>query len=117
MIPVFSNENIRGLVDVFNPIAQEVCIYNTVVTEVGLNSPCRFFVELKDALTMQVRGGQEELDILEWTSRFALECIGQGGLGHSFHSLDETRVDEYGDSVRMLMYVRFRTFLHRRRSK
>jgi cytochrome P450 len=41
------------------------------------------------AITKRVSGQPQELDMLEWSSRLALELIGSAGLGHSFDDFDK----------------------------
>ena len=47
--------------------------------------------------------GPQELDILEWMSRVALEIVGQAGLGYSFDALDEGKSNRYSSAVKMLL--------------
>lgn len=43
--------------------------------------------------------------MMKWLSRAALEYIGQGGLGYSFDSLDESKTNDYSEAIKMLMFV------------
>ena len=52
-----------------------------------------------------MKGGTQEIDVLNWMGRTALELIGQGGLGHSFDPLTEDKADEFADSVKAYLYV------------
>ncbi|KAK7688260.1 hypothetical protein QCA50_008630 [Cerrena zonata] len=45
---------------------------------------------LRKVLLKQVTNGEQEIDMLSWLTRTALELIGQGGLGWSFDKLDST---------------------------
>lgn len=36
---------------------------------------------MRDAIAKNITGGAKDIDMLHWTSRTALELIGQGGLG------------------------------------
>lgn len=47
-----------------------------------------------------MKDGAQELDVLNWMGRAALELIGQGGLGYSFDPLTEDVADEFVDSVK-----------------
>ena len=48
-----------------------------------------------------MRGGSgDEVDILAWLGRTALELIGQGGLGYSFDRLDSEMEDSYGHALK-----------------
>ena len=40
------------------------------------------------AISRQVEDGQQEIDMLGWLARTALELVGQGGLGWPFDKLD-----------------------------
>lgn len=52
-----------------------------------------------------MKGGKRELDILNWMTRTALELVGQGGLGHSFDSLDSDGLNPFAEELKALMYV------------
>ena len=49
--------------------------------------------------------GPQELDMLGWLGRVALELVGQGTLGYSFDPLVEDRPDSYGEALKTLMCV------------
>ena len=54
----------------------------------------------------KVRKGEgQELNVMKWMSRAALEYIGQGGLGYSFDALDESKTNKYSEAVTMLACV------------
>lgn len=56
-----------------------------------------------------MKSGPQELDMLNWTSRAALELIGQGGLGCSIDSLDAGKdsMTQYGKAIKDLVWVLF----------
>jgi len=58
--------------------------------------------KLTDALTTLIKesGSSREIDMLQWTSRTALEYIGQAGLGYSFDSFGKTEANPYNRSVK-----------------
>ncbi|EIM80363.1 cytochrome P450 [Stereum hirsutum FP-91666 SS1] len=56
--------------------------------------------QLSDIVKTKISGGSQELDMMEWMSRLALELVGQGGLGYSFNALDENVRNEYAEAVR-----------------
>lgn len=62
-------------------------------------------IQLNDLLLSRLATGPQELDILEWMTRVALELIGQGGLGYSFETLEDGRTNRYTTAVKMLLYV------------
>lgn len=47
----------------------------------------------------------QDVNVMKWLSRAALEFIGQGGLGYTFHSLDDTKKDSYSETLKRLGYV------------
>ena len=52
----------------------------------------------------------EKIDILSWTTRTALELIGQSGLGYSFDPLTEDGNDHiFSKSAKELVYTRLET--------
>ncbi|PCH40546.1 cytochrome P450 [Wolfiporia cocos MD-104 SS10] len=58
--------------------------------------------KLHGAISQRVRDGPQDLDILHWMSRSALEIVGQGGLGHSFDSFESDEQDPYGEAMKAL---------------
>ncbi|TDL20056.1 cytochrome P450 [Rickenella mellea] len=79
MNPVFSMRHMRELLPVLIPITHQ----------------------LRDVLIRQVQSGKEDVNVMPWMSRAALEYIGQGGLGYSFEALDDTKTNEYSESTKM----------------
>ncbi|KAH9890484.1 cytochrome P450 [Cubamyces lactineus] len=76
--PVFSAKHLREMTPIFNDVIRK----------------------LQEAIGTRVKGGTQEIDVLNWMGRTALELIGQGGLGHSFDPLTEDKADEFADSVK-----------------
>jgi hypothetical protein len=59
--------------------------------------------QLRATLKKKVKNGPQEIDILYWTTRAALELIGQSGMGYSFDSLeDDFDYHPYSKSVKKL---------------
>ncbi|CCM02691.1 uncharacterized protein FIBRA_04797 [Fibroporia radiculosa] len=58
--------------------------------------------KLRDAISAQLANGAEEVDMLNWMGRTALELVGQGGLGYSFDPLVEVTENEYGNALKNL---------------
>ena len=60
---------------------------------------------MKAAIAYQTKAGPQELDMLHWMSRAALEIIGRGGLGTSIDPLtpDPNTITSYGRSIKNLM--------------
>lgn len=63
--------------------------------------------QLRDVLAKKVRSGEEELDMCIWMGRAAMEYIGQGGMGYSFDSLDETKTNKYHEAAKSFGWVFF----------
>ena len=55
---------------------------------------------MREVLGDKVRRGDQEIDILNWMSRAALEFVGIGGLGYSFEALDEKSENVYGKATK-----------------
>lgn len=89
--PVFSLKHMRDLLPVFYPIAYE----------------------LRDVLAGQVKGGTTEFDVMHWVSRAALEYIGRGGFGYSFNALQDEESSAYGEQVKKIGPMLFRTIFYR----
>ena len=62
-------------------------------------------MQLREAITAQVKDGPQEIDILNWMGRTALGLIGQAGLGYSFDPLVEDKPDEYSAALKAFQYV------------
>ncbi|KAF8896610.1 cytochrome P450 [Infundibulicybe gibba] len=65
--PVFSIAHMRNMVPIFYDVAYK----------------------LQSAFTRKVAQGSQEIDVVPWMARTALELIGQSGLGWSFDTLEE----------------------------
>lgn len=76
--PVFSINHMRYMIPIFYRISHQLC----------------------EVFKTKVAAGPQELDIMDWMSRVALELIGQGGLGYSFDALDEGVKNEYAEAAR-----------------
>ncbi|KAJ3829902.1 cytochrome P450 [Lentinula raphanica] len=63
--PVFSIAHMRSMIPIFYDVVDQ----------------------LRDALSRRVQGGPQEIDLLGWMARTALELIGQSGLGYSFDDM------------------------------
>ncbi|KAK7038695.1 hypothetical protein VNI00_010579 [Paramarasmius palmivorus] len=90
--PVFSTAHMRDMIPTFNEIT----------------------LKLRDSLARKVQGGAQEVDMLSWVSRTALELVGQSGLGYSFDSLtDEECAHPYSQALKGLFVLLAETFLFR----
>ncbi|KAI0347505.1 cytochrome P450 [Trametopsis cervina] len=89
--PVFSIAHMRDLAPIF---------YSTVH-------------RLRAGVENQVGNGTEEVDILNWMGRTALELIGQGGLGYSFDPLVTESRNAYGDAIKAFVPLTFALHYYR----
>ncbi|KAL4246377.1 cytochrome P450 family protein [Abortiporus biennis] len=76
--PLFSIAHMRAMTDIFFQISYK----------------------LRDALINETSQGRNEVDILNWFGRTALELIGQGGLGYSFDPLVKNIPNTLGDAIK-----------------
>ncbi|KAL6304705.1 cytochrome P450 monooxygenase [Sparassis latifolia] len=83
--PVFSIVHMRYMLPIFYEVANR----------------------LGTAMAAHVADGPQELDMLGWMGRAALELIGQGGLGYSFDPLTKEMGDTYGDALKALAPTSF----------
>ncbi|RPD58218.1 cytochrome P450 [Lentinus tigrinus ALCF2SS1-7] len=79
--PVFSINHMRHMLPIFYEITDR----------------------LREAIHRHVSRGPCTLDMLNWSTRIALELIGQGGLGYSFDPLTTDCANPYGDAMKELM--------------
>jgi cytochrome P450 len=79
--PVFSIANLRNIAPILYRITHK----------------------LRDSLTEKLSQGPQEIDMLYWVSRAALEYIGQAGLGYSFDNLEESDDNEYSRAAKGLL--------------
>ncbi|KAM5538786.1 hypothetical protein V8D89_007508 [Ganoderma adspersum] len=78
LTPPFASRHLRGLVPVFYSVTGK----------------------LVDAVSLRTVNGTEDVDVLQWMSRAALELIGQTGIGHSFDPLTHDISNVYSDAVK-----------------
>jgi len=83
--PVFSVNHMRHMLPMFYDVVYKV----------------------RDGISSQIAAGHQEVDVLDWMGRTALELIGQGGLGYSFDPLAEEKENGYGDALKALEFVSF----------
>ncbi|KAK7038700.1 hypothetical protein VNI00_010584 [Paramarasmius palmivorus] len=82
--PVFSIAHMREMIPTFNAIS----------------------LRLRDSLAKKVQDGPEQVDMLSWLSRTALELVGQSGLGYSFDPLtDEECAHPYPMALKGLLLL------------
>ena len=61
--------------------------------------------QLRTAIETRVKDGPQEMDMLGWMGRTALELIGQGGFGHSFDPIVSEPTDKFAEAVKSFMCV------------
>ncbi|KAJ7022626.1 cytochrome P450 [Mycena alexandri] len=100
--PVFSVAHLRHMGMFFFRLS-------TLQTRSGL-VPLFFGVgkRLQAVLESKVQNGPQEVDMLMWMARCALELVGQAGLGHSFDPLVDDTIPPY-----ILSLKNFGTTMHR----
>ncbi|KAI0737388.1 cytochrome P450 [Daedaleopsis nitida] len=79
--PVFSIAHMRNLTPLFYSITDKM-------------------PQLRIAVETRVKDGPQEMDMLGWMGRTALELIGQGGFGHSFDPIVTEPSDRFADAVK-----------------
>lgn len=90
--PVFSIAHLRQMIPMFYEVTHKV----------------------GNALESKVTNGPQEIDLLKWITRTALELIAQSGLGCSIDSLvDDSDIHPYSTAVKQLMPVQFTMFFFR----
>ena len=50
-------------------------------------------------------GSAKEIDIGGWMGRTTLEMLGQAGFGYSFDDFSESASDEFGECLKLFLYV------------
>ncbi|KAH9929191.1 cytochrome P450 [Fomitopsis serialis] len=64
--------------------------------------------KLQEAIAVRIKAGQEQVDVLDWMGRTALELVGQAGLGWSFDPLVKDTVDHnLGTAVKAIVPTLF----------
>ncbi|KAF9565114.1 cytochrome P450 [Agrocybe pediades] len=90
--PVFSIAHMREMIPIFYDVGHK----------------------LRGTLLKKVKNGPQEIDVLYWMSRTALELIGQSGIGYSFDDLTEERPPhEYAAAYKQFVPASFKFFFIR----
>ncbi|KAI0791135.1 cytochrome P450 [Abortiporus biennis] len=79
--PLFSIAHMRAVTDIFFQVSYK----------------------LRDGLSNEIKQGCEDIDVLNWFGRAALELIGQGGLGYSFDPLVKNVPNTLGDTIKRIL--------------
>ncbi|KAI0781643.1 cytochrome P450 [Irpex lacteus] len=58
---------------------------------------------LQEAIRSEVQGARQEVDVLSWLSRSALESIGRGGLGYSFDVFRAGKENEFAHALKVFI--------------
>jgi cytochrome P450 len=95
--PVFSVSQLKELMPVFYDVAEKV-------QKTRFISDHSFLIKCKlaDVLSAETQTKQE-IDMLEWMCRVALECVGRTILGYSFDPLDSPHNNPYTSAIKELM--------------
>ncbi|PPQ88993.1 LOW QUALITY PROTEIN: hypothetical protein CVT25_005092 [Psilocybe cyanescens] len=84
--PVFSSAHMRQMVPIFYEVSHKA--------SASMNHMLLYLTDdhaqVKDVFLNKVKNGPQEVDVVNWMTRLALELIGQSGLGYSFDELTET---------------------------
>ncbi|TCD69776.1 cytochrome P450-dit2 [Steccherinum ochraceum] len=83
--PVFSIAHMRHMTPIFYRVAHK----------------------LKDAILNEVQDESNQVNMLGWMGRAALELVGQGGLGYSFDPLTESVPNDFGDALKAFLPLTF----------
>ncbi|EIM87127.1 cytochrome P450 [Stereum hirsutum FP-91666 SS1] len=87
--PLFSINHMRYMLPIFYKISHQGNPY--------------LFKQFEDVLKAETAKGPQEVDVLNWITRVALEVIGQGGLGYSFDALNPNSANSrYVKAAKML---------------
>ncbi|EGO03012.1 hypothetical protein SERLA73DRAFT_176502 [Serpula lacrymans var. lacrymans S7.3] len=89
--PVFSISHMRHMVPIFSEITKI----------------------LRDAIAEKVQDGPQEINMLDWFTRTALELVGQSGLGYSFDELREGYTNPYSHAVKNMLPTLFKLTIWR----
>ncbi|KAF8805218.1 cytochrome P450 [Phlegmacium glaucopus] len=90
--PVFSIAHMRGMIPIFYDVSYK----------------------LRDAFVRRTKDGPQEIEVLSWMTRTALELISQSGLGYSFDPLTEDGVPHpYSTAAKLFMPTLFKTLFTR----
>jgi hypothetical protein len=76
--PVFSAGHLRDMMPTFYEVSYKVRV---LINVFGLLPLSTLSTQLRDAIKSKSQGGPQDIDILHWIGRTALELIGQSGLG------------------------------------
>ncbi|KAK7695516.1 hypothetical protein QCA50_000152 [Cerrena zonata] len=76
--PVFNINHMRHMTPIFYRVSQK----------------------LRGGISKQIASGNNEVDVLNWMTRTALELVGQGGLGTSFDTLERPEVNALAEYIK-----------------
>lgn len=90
----------RYMIPLFYRITRQVSRFLVVQPRLFCSLNVAAVLQLSDIMKAKSCDGPQEMDIMEWMGRVALELIGQGGLGYSFNALEGTIKNDYAEAVR-----------------
>lgn len=92
----------RDMTPIFYEVVDKVCSFHLVINCIIPN----VLSKLVGLINKKTSTGPAKMDILDLMMRTALEGVGQGGLGHSFKTLEEGDGNSpFRIALRSLMYV------------
>lgn len=63
-------------------------------------------MQLKKAISTELKDGPEEMNLIEWFSRAALELAGRGGVAYSFDALEPNSPNsDFGMTVKQYRWA------------
>lgn len=62
------------------------------------------YCKLQETIRSQIEDTRQEIDVLHWLSRSALESIGRGGLGYSFDVFQEGKENKFAQALKSFAY-------------
>ncbi|KAF7966090.1 hypothetical protein HWV62_40176 [Athelia sp. TMB] len=94
--PAFSSRHLQEMVPTFYNVSYKNSPFDADITK------------LRDSILARVNAGPQEIDILHWLGRTAVELIGQSGLGYSFDNLDDGPAHPYSLAIKNFIPTIFR---------
>ncbi|KAK7466301.1 hypothetical protein VKT23_005028 [Stygiomarasmius scandens] len=120
LVPSRSNKLVFGnslISTIGAPHRKQRKILNPVFSIAHMRTMSPTFYEiahkLEDALKAKLQSGPQEIDMLNWMGRTALELVGQAGLGYSFDSMAEDAAPhKYVADMKGLLPLMFKLIFH-----
>ena len=102
--PAFNINHMREMTPVFYDVSHKARqLLALAACEAGHLADHRVAFQLRMGIEATVREGPQEVNLINWMGRTALELVGQGTLGYSFDPLTADSRDEYAEAVKAFM--------------